>query len=129
MTCETTNPSGEILRGFHVSGYGKPRYNPGMSEERKSSVWPWVVALLFVLPMLYVASFGPVIWILARGARSSRESRDVIYRIYAPLVDCASSSGRNPIARGLLFWAEVGCMEQREARFELFVLPPYVDEE
>jgi len=30
-----------------------------MSEERKSLVWPWVVALLVALTVLYVASFGP----------------------------------------------------------------------
>lgn len=29
-----------------------------MSEERKP-LWPWIVALLIGLPVLYVASFGP----------------------------------------------------------------------
>ena len=33
-----------------------------MSEERKKSVWPWIVALLIGLPVLYVASFGPACW-------------------------------------------------------------------
>src|SRR5579864_4330757 len=29
-----------------------------MSEERKTCLWPWMVALLVGLPVLYVASFG-----------------------------------------------------------------------
>jgi hypothetical protein len=29
-----------------------------MSDDRKP-IWPWVVALLIALPVLYVASFGP----------------------------------------------------------------------
>src|SRR5262245_62007332 len=32
-----------------------------MSEQRKS-LWPWIVALLIGLPVLYLASFGPVCW-------------------------------------------------------------------
>jgi hypothetical protein len=31
-----------------------------MSDERRNPVWPWIVALLIGLPVLYVASFGPV---------------------------------------------------------------------
>ncbi len=34
-----------------------------MSEERKP-LWPWIAALLVGLPVLYVASFGPVCWLL-----------------------------------------------------------------
>jgi hypothetical protein len=38
-----------------------------MSEQRKkSSIWPSVVALLIGLPVLYVASFGPMCWLTAR---------------------------------------------------------------
>src|SRR5882757_3633298 len=33
-----------------------------MSQERRKSVWPWIVAVLIGLPALYVASFGPVCW-------------------------------------------------------------------
>jgi hypothetical protein len=35
-----------------------------MSGERKRpGVWPWFAALLIGLPMLYVASIGPVCWL------------------------------------------------------------------
>src|SRR5262245_7401247 len=37
-----------------------------MSEPKKSPVWPWIVALLIGLPVLYVASFGPACWIASR---------------------------------------------------------------
>jgi hypothetical protein len=32
-----------------------------MSEQRKP-LWPWIVALLIGVPVLYVASFGPACW-------------------------------------------------------------------
>src|SRR5262245_34290699 len=36
-----------------------------MSKERKP-LWPWIVILLIGLPVLYVASFGPVCWLAER---------------------------------------------------------------
>ena len=36
-----------------------------MTDERKP-LWPWVVALLIGLPVLYAASFGPACWISSR---------------------------------------------------------------
>ncbi len=43
-----------------------PWYIPGMSDDRKKHLWPWIVALLIGLPVLYVASFGPACWISSR---------------------------------------------------------------
>src|SRR5689334_1826705 len=37
-----------------------------MSDECKIRVWPWIVALLIGLPVLYVASFGPACWACSR---------------------------------------------------------------
>jgi len=37
-----------------------------MSEDRKKPLWPWIVALVIVLPVLYVASFGPLCWYAER---------------------------------------------------------------
>src|SRR5262245_66586319 len=37
-----------------------------MSDDRKP-FWPWIVALLIGLPVLYVASFGPACWLADRG--------------------------------------------------------------
>jgi hypothetical protein len=40
-----------------------------MSDKRKA-LWPWIVALLIGLPVLYVASFGPAfsVWWSAAAA-------------------------------------------------------------
>lgn len=34
-----------------------------MNDERKKSVWPWMLALLIGLPVLYVAAFGPAVFL------------------------------------------------------------------
>ena len=36
-----------------------------MSEERKIRVWPWITAGI-LLPVLYIASFGPACWITSQ---------------------------------------------------------------
>ena len=33
-----------------------------MNDRKKTGVWPWVVAMLIGLPVLYVLSFGPACW-------------------------------------------------------------------
>ena len=50
-----------------------------MSEERKKPVWPWIVALLIGLPVLYVASFGPACWISSR-LNSGSSAVSCVYR-------------------------------------------------
>jgi len=49
-----------------------------MSDERKP-LWPWIVALLIGLPVLYVASFGPACWITSH-ADSGKSLIPVVYR-------------------------------------------------
>jgi hypothetical protein len=53
-----------------------------MSDERKP-LWPWIVALLIGLPVLYVASFGPACWLADRQIFSCVE-------IYRPLAKLAA---------------------------------------
>lgn len=36
-----------------------------MGDKRKP-VWPWATALLLGLPMAYIASFGPAVWLMRR---------------------------------------------------------------
>ena len=38
-----------------------PWYIPGMNDDRKKPLWPWIVALLIGLPVLYVLSSGPTV--------------------------------------------------------------------
>jgi hypothetical protein len=37
-----------------------------MNDECKKPLWPWIVALLIGLPVLYVVSIGPAFWIHQR---------------------------------------------------------------
>ena len=54
-----------------------------MSDDRKRSVWPWIVALLIGLPVLYIASFGPACWIFRWGSLSEGHLR----KAYGPILD------------------------------------------
>jgi len=55
----------------------------GMSDEMKRpGSWPWVVAVLIGLPVLYVATFGPAVWSTARG----HLDRPIVERAYWPLL-------------------------------------------
>ena len=75
-----------------------------MSDERKRSVWPWIVALLIGLPVLYVASFGPACWWISRLNRQSGggQTQRWIGLIYSP---CGQLTCYGPvIARKPLWW-------------------------
>jgi hypothetical protein len=52
-----------------------------MSDEHRS-VWPWVIALLIGLPMLYIASFGPACWL----ADHKVVSAGGVFRVFRPLI-------------------------------------------
>jgi hypothetical protein len=56
-----------------------------MSDERKPH-WPWIVALLIALPVVYVASVGPVYWIASRiPATNTPEGGRVLSQFYSPI--------------------------------------------
>jgi len=74
-----------------------------MSDERKTALWPWIAALLVGLPVLYVASFGPVCWAFS----AQLVSYDAITCIYRPLVQLAvrgPEGVQKPIRSYLRFW-------------------------
>jgi hypothetical protein len=52
-----------------------------MGDERKKTLWPWIVAMLIAVPVLYVASFGPACWITSR----QDDPHDVFNALYFPL--------------------------------------------
>ncbi len=55
-----------------------------MSKERKVPGWAaWAVVLVVGLPFLYVASFGPVCWLIAKDALPLRPAVNA----YRPLID------------------------------------------
>ena len=57
-----------------------------MSDERKP-LWPWIVALLIGLPVLYVGSFGPVCWLNERGVLKAA----AVSAIYSPVLATAEN--------------------------------------
>ena len=77
-------------------------------SEHKNPLWPWIVALLIGLPVLYVASFGPAIWLQGNGWISI-EMLCTAYRpvcqgfahcpaaLRGPLVSCWQFGGANDI--------------------------------
>jgi hypothetical protein len=75
-----------------------------MSEEQKN-VGLWIVALLIVLPAMYLASFGPACWL---------DSRDMlplmIESAYIPLRQF-SNDGPEPLRSALSWYARVGSKE------------------
>ncbi len=58
-----------------------------MTDDRKKPLWPWIVALVIGLPVLYVASFGPACWVSSR----MNSGAGMIPVVYAPIVNCLSS--------------------------------------
>src|SRR5215510_10604822 len=73
-----------------------------MSDERKP-LWPWIGSLLFGLPVLYVASFGPACWVASRMAHP----HPVIETVYLPLGWGAEKFGP-PAWSPLSFYARLG---------------------
>src|SRR5262245_20955652 len=73
-----------------------------MSEERKP-LWPWIVALLIGLPVLYVASFGPACWMADKDYLSDRN----VWLVYRPIIWTywkAPSPMDIAIGRWIQFW-------------------------
>jgi hypothetical protein len=61
-----------------------------MSDDRKIPLWPWIVALLVVLPMLYVGSVGPAFWLHRRMGIGGR----TILVVYRPVLDAFAPESR-----------------------------------
>ena len=53
-----------------------------MDDDRKRPLWPWIVALLIGLPVMYVASFGPACWLEDRALLPM----GFVHSSYKPLV-------------------------------------------
>jgi hypothetical protein len=74
-----------------------------MSEERKSrSVWPWIIALLVGMPVLYVASFGPACLFVDRDMLPMSNLK----MVFSPCVELALE-GPEPIKSVLWSWADI----------------------
>jgi hypothetical protein len=54
-----------------------------MNDENKKAVWPWIVALLIGLPVLYVASYGPACWLI-HNVKLPGPVLDLLAVVYSP---------------------------------------------
>jgi len=55
-----------------------------MSQDSRRPVWPILIVALIGLPVLYVASTGPAIWLLRRF--NSDGLNDLALTVYAPVL-------------------------------------------
>src|SRR5438477_12997376 len=79
-----------------------------MDKPRRT--WPWIVAVLIGVPVLYVASFGPACWIADRAAWPSQ---DALAKIYAPLLrPILGRSLPECIVIGLAHYADAGATQE-----------------
>jgi hypothetical protein len=99
----TGNPS-------HSSPFPPPPscgYDAGMGDKRKKAgVWPWIVALLIGLPVLYVASSGPAYRLASR----EHVSFDSVNSVYEPvdwIVIRCPDAVQGAWIDWFLFWAEL----------------------
>src|SRR5262245_50991401 len=91
---------------------GARRWQPEMTmSDDGKPVWPWIVALLIGLPVLYVASFGPACWMTSRLDLGAR----LIPTIYKPIVvltfPTKDYEENPPIARLLMRYAELAAID------------------
>ena len=83
-----------------------------MTDDRKKPLWPWTVALLIGLPVLYVATFGPACWLTHRGVVTGRISR----WLFAP-VECTMIRGPECVSSSLFWYSTLNMtVDQRDAR-------------
>jgi hypothetical protein len=72
-----------------------------MSDERKP-LWPWIVAMLIGLPVMYVASIGPALWISDREILAGRlNPNPLVQTFYAPVLRLVQTS---ETAANIYFW-------------------------
>jgi hypothetical protein len=66
-------------------------------------LWPWIVALLIGLPVLYVASFGPACWLTDHEIVPAALSHTVFSPLARAAVRCPT-----PIKDALIYYSEIG---------------------
>ena len=84
---------------------------PGMTDRKPRPLWPLVTAALIGLPVMYVLSIGPALWI----AGESPGRRRVVARIYWPVgwyANSAPPTVTHPLIKYITIFA--GYREDRE---------------
>ncbi len=75
-----------------------------MNDDRRP-LWPWIMALLIGLPVVYVASFGPACWLTASG----HVEKSTLQQLYRPIFYRAGI-GHSPIRvrHAIQWWGSLG---------------------
>ena len=71
------------------------------SDRKKPGVAFWATVGLVVLPLLYVASFGPACWFVGEGHLPV----NALWRIYRPLAQIVTNQKRSIAGDALCEWA------------------------
>jgi hypothetical protein len=80
-----------------------------MTDRKRRSVWPCLTAALIGLPVLYVASFGPVIGLCRRASPPVDRDTPVgrsIYGVYFPMYWLAAK-GPKPVADAIVWYGQI----------------------
>ena len=75
-----------------------------MSDDRKKPLWPWIVALLIGLPVLYVASLGPAGWLVNR-VFGPGWLKNALVVIYMPII-WLEQNGPQPIQYAIRWYGQ-----------------------
>jgi hypothetical protein len=65
--------------------------------ECKRLFWPWIVATVIAVPVLYVASFGPACWASSRCSEPNGFGVAAVEFVYQPLL--RATTGDNELIR------------------------------
>ncbi len=78
-----------------------------MSDDQKKPLWPWTVALLIGLPLVYVLSIGPACWISAH--KGGTTARGVVSRAYRPVTALAESCNSESALDLVQWYCKLAC--------------------
>ena len=84
-------------------------------SSRSRSLWPWMVATVVAVPVLYVASIGPATWLEARCG--TEDSYSILDNTYRPVLWIAH---RCPalLQNSLRWYLSVGLPAGEDATFD-----------
>jgi len=71
-----------------------------MSEPQKKAVWLWIVAAIIILPLLYLASFGPACLLVDRNLLSI----SILVKVFRPCL-VIMVYGPEPVSSVFWSWA------------------------
>lgn len=67
------------------------------------TLWPWIVATVVAVPVLYVASIPPAVWAINRDPRPVGTGRYWVYNAYLWPADLCYEASPAPV-RGWMNW-------------------------